>query len=906
VGVIGSRRARVVAAMLAALVVAGLVSSATASHNASAADGLAPSLSVTSADAGLSKIKHVIIFMQENHSFDSYFGMYPGADGIPVDAQGKPTVCVNDPQTGQCVYPWHDPSDISNGGPHGQGPADADIDGGKMDGFIAQYESALKQCEAKPGSPDCGFPKPEPDVMSYKLRSDIPEYWAYADNYVLMDHMFGSGRSWSLPEHLSLVSNWSARCYKANDPMSCENELDAPEDARFEPSPNYAWTDITHVLNQNQVSWGYYVFDGSEPDCEDGTNTCVPVPQSFRTGSIWNPLPDFSDVKQEGTLGNIQSVDNFAAAARNGTLPAVSWVLPTNSVSEHPPAKLTDGRKYMSYMINQVMQGPDWDSSAIFLTWDEWGGFYDHVVPPTIDANGLGIRVPSILISPYAKQGYIDHSVHSFDSYQKFIEDVFLGGQRLDPTTDGRPDTRPVVRENAPQLSNLDADFDFTQPPRAPVLIGNTNANAIDPPVHPTPATIHAATIGKAAPTTHSALGSIFDPSTTANADAAVPPDTAIGDAPFAAVLNASDTADAARPITRWTMKFGDGSSQSGTGKPGVFSHTYDSPGTYHASLKVFDDVGSSTVTSTVTVTPAPPTVWISGNQPLGFDTLKETFDASNSSKGNWTISFGDGTPDKTGTGLPMKKVIHTFTNVGIYTTTLTVTDPKSGLSNVARAISTVSASRAPTAQTKAPDVGADGAHLGADLWTNGKPTTFHFEWGTSPGALTHITPTRSAKLGASSPAQAITGLAQGTKYYFRIVATNAVGTTLGTTLSFTPNTGPKIFGVSASNLTAQSVTLTGTINTAGSDTQVWWQYGLGTSLGTETEPQDIGSVKAKQTISTPITGLAPSTKYSFRFVGENGVGQTASKIATFTTPAAAAIVTQARVAGVDRRGTQW
>ncbi len=903
-GVIGSRRARVISVLMSALFVAGFLSTVTGSPSASAADGLAPSLSVTSADAGLSKIKHVVIFMQENHSFDSYFGMYPGADGIPVDAQGKPTVCVNDPQTGQCVYPWHDPSDISNGGPHGQTPADADIDGGKMDGFIAQYEAALKQCESKPGSPDCGFPKPQPDVMSYKLRSDIPEYWAYADNYVLMDHMFGSGRSWSLPEHLSLVSNWSARCYIPNNAMSCENELDAPEDARFEPSPNYAWTDITHVLNQNQVSWGYYVFDGSEPDCNDGTNSCVPVPQSFRTGSIWNPLPEFTDVKQEGTLGNVQSVDNFAAAARAGTLPAVSWVLPTNSVSEHPPAKLTDGRKYMSYMINQIMQGPDWDSSAIFLTWDEWGGFYDHVNPPSIDANGLGIRVPSILISPYAKQGFVDHSVHSFDSYQKFIEDVFLGGQRLDPTTDGRPDTRPVVRENAPQLSNLDADFDFTQPPRAPVLIGNTDANAINPAVHPAPATIHAATMAKS-PNEHP-LGSLLDTSKVTSAASAAPAGTAIGAAPFAAVLNASDTADAARPIRRWTMNFGDRTSKSGTGKPGVVTHTYDSAGTYHASLKVYDDAGSSTVSSTVTVTPAPPTVWISGSQPLGFDTLKETFDASNSTKGNWTVSFGDGTTNATGTGLPQKKLIHTFAHTGIFTTTLTVTDPKSGLSNVARAISTVSASRPPTAQTKAPDIGPQGAHLGADLWTNGKTTTFHFEWGTSPTALTHITATRQAKLGASSPAEAIAGLVSGTKYYFRIVATNAVGTTNGTILTFTPNTGPKIFGTSASNITSHSVTLTGTINTAGSDTNVWWEYGQGTSLGQSTEPQDIGSVKAKQTISTPITGLAPSTTYSYRFVGENGVGQTASKVLTFKTSAAAAVVAQVHAAGVERHGSQW
>ena len=216
----GSKPTRRYAAALAALVAVGFGASFGSWGGVAAAAGPVASLTASPQSAGLSKIKHVVIFMQENHSFDSYFGMYPGADGIPVDSSGNPTVCVNDPQTGQCVYPWHDPSDISNGGPHGEGPANKDIDGGKMDGFICSYESALGQCQSKPGSPDCGFPKPEPDVMSYKLRSDIPEYWSYADNYVLMDHMFGSGRSWSLPEHLSLVSDWSARCYKAGDPMS--------------------------------------------------------------------------------------------------------------------------------------------------------------------------------------------------------------------------------------------------------------------------------------------------------------------------------------------------------------------------------------------------------------------------------------------------------------------------------------------------------------------------------------------------------------------------------------------------------------------------------------------------------------------------------------------------------------
>ncbi len=152
----------------------------------------------------------------------------------------------------------------------------------------------------------------------------------------------------------------------------------------------------------------------------------------------------------------------------------MAWVVPENSVSEHPPASIAAGQAYVTTLINAVMQGPDWNSTVIFLTWDDWGGFYDHVKPPVVDQNGYGLRVPAMVISPYARKGYIDHQTLSFDAYLKFIEDVYLKGQRIDPQTDGRPDPRPDVRENAAQLGNLMSDFDFNQTPR-PALILPTN-----------------------------------------------------------------------------------------------------------------------------------------------------------------------------------------------------------------------------------------------------------------------------------------------------------------------------------------------------------------------------------------------------------------------------------------------
>jgi phospholipase C len=129
------------------------------------------------------------------------------------------------------------------------------------------------------------------------------------------------------------------------------------------------------------------------------------------------------------------------------------------------------GQAWVTNLINTVMRGPDWASTAIFLSWDDWGGFYDHVAPPTVDNNGYGLRVPTIVISPYAKRGFIDHQTLSHDAFLKFIEDDFLGGARLDPKTDGRPDPRPDVRENATQLGDLAHDFDFTQAPRPPIVL---------------------------------------------------------------------------------------------------------------------------------------------------------------------------------------------------------------------------------------------------------------------------------------------------------------------------------------------------------------------------------------------------------------------------------------------------
>ena len=429
-----------------------------------------PSSSAGTSDQGIHKIKHIVVIMQENRSFDTYFGTYPGADGIPMQ-NGVPTVCVPDPQTKTCLKPFYDPQDLNYGGPHGAANAAADINSGKMNGFISSEESGRTVACKGAFDPNCAAKDNPPDVMGYHDARQIPNYWTYAQNFVLQDHMFEPVASWSLPAHLFTVSGWSAHCTKPGDVASCKNAIQNPGTPGKGNTPDYQWTDLTYLMYKNNISWGYYLDQGTQPDCEDDQMFCTPKAQKATVPGIWNPLPYFDTVRQDGQLGNIQDISHFVTAAKNGTLPAVSWVVPNGQNSEHPPALISTGQAYVTSLVNAVMQGPDWNSTAIFLTWDDWGGFYDHVVPPHVDQNGYGLRVPGIVISPYAKKGYIDHETLSFDAYMKFIEDDFMNSQRLDPKTDGRPDPRPTVRENVSILGNLVNDFNFNQTPLRPMVL---------------------------------------------------------------------------------------------------------------------------------------------------------------------------------------------------------------------------------------------------------------------------------------------------------------------------------------------------------------------------------------------------------------------------------------------------
>ena len=446
--------------------------------------------------AGGTPIEHVVIIMQENRSFDTYFGTFPNANGflagtcVPLDPAN--------PGMG-CIIPFHDRHDLNAGGPHGAPTAKIDIDDGitfaKMDGFVYAQATAVSGCVIARGQkviPQYCNQSPagvaRHDAVGYHTDAEIPNYWSYARHFVLQDQMYEGVRGFSTDAHLDLTSEWSANCKTKGVLSTCRSTL-----AAAAPGLNtYPWVNLFQLLDINNVNWKYYLGTGTEPDCEDGEMTCEPQEQSSGLESFWNPAPGFTWVQQKGAAylaSHNPQIDQFLVDIKNGVLPQVSWVVPADSFSEHPGNGITAGMEYVTSLVNAVMQSPYWQNTVIYVTWDDWGGFYDHVVPPIVDRNGskttpvqgFGLRVPGLMISAYAKPGKIDHSVLSFDSYATLIENLFLARTRLDPVAMGQPDARPDVRDSLTSVTFMDGttapigdlldEFDFRRTPLPPLVL---------------------------------------------------------------------------------------------------------------------------------------------------------------------------------------------------------------------------------------------------------------------------------------------------------------------------------------------------------------------------------------------------------------------------------------------------
>jgi len=439
-------------------------------------------------------IQHVIIIMQENRSFDHYFGTYPGANGIPEGT----CVPIDPADLDQgCVAPFHDQNDINAGGPHAAADAQNDLDNGisfaMLDGFVQSQVTGREKSCVRPRPPrGCDTITPGAtihDVMGYHTADEIPNYWAYAQHFVLQDNLFEGVRSYSLPAHLDLTSEWVARCANPAEVATCVTQPSAvlPSGTKV----LYPWVNLFQLMDLHQVSWKYYLGSGAEPDCEDDEMTCEPAIQGNGVLSYWNPVPGFAWVEAQGAsylAAHNPPLDQFLLDVKNSTLPQVAWLVPADNYSEHPPNGVTIGMEYVTSVINAVMQSPYWNNTAIFVDWDDWGGFYDHVVPPIVDRNGtatpiqgFGLRVPGLTISAWARAGTIDHQVLSFDSYATFIENMMMGGTRLDPTAMGEPDSRPTIRDEVKtgtypdgsiaRIGHLIDEFDFKQAPLPPLVL---------------------------------------------------------------------------------------------------------------------------------------------------------------------------------------------------------------------------------------------------------------------------------------------------------------------------------------------------------------------------------------------------------------------------------------------------
>jgi len=371
--------------------------------------------------ADISAINHIVFLIKENRTFDNYFGTFPGADGA---TQGTIS-------TGQVIPLGHLPDSTPRDIDHSFSAAVTGIDGGKMDKFNLINGANVNG-----------------DFLSYTqfVESDIPNYFTYARNFVLGDRMFSSLTGPSFPNHLYSVGAQSGGAI--NNPLKGNWGCDAAAGTTVQVMdsggnittqfPCFDFKTLTDSLQTAGLTWKYY------------------APGQGQPGYVWNILNAVQHVRNTSLwTTNVVPETQFVTDAMNGNLPNVCWIV-SGATSEHPPDSSCVGENWTVQQINAIMQGPDWNSSAIFLTWDDFGGFYDHVPPPKVDNFGFGPRVPLMIISPFAKQGFVTHTQYEFSSLLKFAEKRF----NLPPLT---------VRDT--DANDMTDAFDFTQNPRAPMIL---------------------------------------------------------------------------------------------------------------------------------------------------------------------------------------------------------------------------------------------------------------------------------------------------------------------------------------------------------------------------------------------------------------------------------------------------
>ncbi|MDF2461703.1 MAG: hypothetical protein K0S68_1106, partial [Candidatus Saccharibacteria bacterium] len=350
-------------------------------------------------------IQHVVWMMQDNHSFDNYFGTYPGdVDGIPEGVCQR--LKMNSESTRGCVQPFHIGDTPIEDLSQGPGVQRRQYNSGRMDGFVAAYRRL-----GLDGS----------SAMGYYDGRDIPFHWNVADQYVLFDRFFASTTVGSREAYLYWVAG-----------QAPTGQTPLRSSAGYDALPT-----VFDKLHERGISAKFYV-ENLDPAARPSQLIKVPLLSMKRFGD-------------DGALsGQVVDLSQYYLDLRNGTLPAVSYIVTTSS-SENPPGDPRAGSRTLRKITNELMKSSAWSTSALMWTYDGWGGWYDHVPPPRVDSRGYGFRVPALLVSPYAKRGVVDHTVLDYTAMLQFIETNW--------------NVEPLSTRDR-QSAGLTSAFDFNAPPR--------------------------------------------------------------------------------------------------------------------------------------------------------------------------------------------------------------------------------------------------------------------------------------------------------------------------------------------------------------------------------------------------------------------------------------------------------
>jgi phospholipase C len=371
-------------------------------------------------------IKHVIFIIKENRSFDEMFGRFPGVNGTSTAKDGNRARPLT-PGTDERI-----PEDI----PHGYSQAIASFNHGRMDGFNTGQAA-------------------DRYAFTQLQKDQIPNYWHWARRFVLGDNFFESAMGPSFPNHLFSIAAQSGRTHdnpvrngrlRHLSPRVKTWGCDSPkgeyvvvldtEGNRTKVPPCFDFLTEGDLLSRARIPWAYY------------------AARPGQLGYIWSAYAAVRHIRETGAWQrHVFPVDQLTEDIEGGRLPPVTWVTPRFQLSEHPEYNLCYGENWTTQVVNTVMRSPVWKDTAIFITWDDWGGFYDHVPPTHLDRFGLGFRVPLLLISPFARRGHVDHRLAEFSSVLRFIEDNW---------------GLTTLTHRDRHASNMTYDFNFSGPPRSP------------------------------------------------------------------------------------------------------------------------------------------------------------------------------------------------------------------------------------------------------------------------------------------------------------------------------------------------------------------------------------------------------------------------------------------------------